>query len=305
MTATVAICTWNRAALLDRTLARLAESRLPAGTMWDVVVVDNNCTDATGEVLARHADRLPLRALAEPVQGHSHARNRAVSAARGELLVWTDDDVLVGVDWLADLIRAADEHPWADYFGGPVRPWFESVPPAWARDSLAELGYCWALVDHGVGTRELAPGEYAYGANFAVRLDAIKARRFDPDYGRVAGKLNSGDETRLQDELRASGRRGLWVGPAAVEHYLPASRLTAAYVREVVYWAGYHGYGPFAADAAPRLRGAPRWLWARRLKLGVRRRLLGVRGGRAWTLALADEAKAAGLLARFRRESRS
>src|SRR4051812_1329005 len=102
MLVTVAICTWNRAALLDRTLARLRDLRIPPGLSWELLVVDNNCTDETSAVLARHAKHLPLRALHEPKQGHSHARNRAVAEARGDLLLWTDDDVLAHADWLAE-----------------------------------------------------------------------------------------------------------------------------------------------------------------------------------------------------------
>ena len=67
---TVAICTWNRAALLDKTLERLAEVRVPAGLTWEVVVVDNHSTDGTAAVLARHAGRLPLVPLTELKQGH-------------------------------------------------------------------------------------------------------------------------------------------------------------------------------------------------------------------------------------------
>ena len=297
MTATVAICTWNRAELLDQTLTRLAESRVDLD--WEVVVVNNNCTDATPEVLARHANHLPLVVVHEPTPGHSHARNRAVAAARGELVVWTDDDVLVGPDWLTHVVRAAKDQPWADYFGGPVRPWFAEPPPRWVRDCIAEFGFCWALIDHGPATRELLPGEYVYGANFAVRLATLRRHRFDPRYGRVGKRLTSGDDTRLQDALRAEGARGVWVGSAPVDHFIPTARVKPAYLQEIAFWAGYSGYEPFVADDSPQWGNAPRWLRMRRLRLTLLRRLLGSRRGRTWARVLFQEAKAAGLIARF------
>src|SRR4051812_37235025 len=104
MLITVAVCTWNRAGLLDRTLSRMCQLRVPEGVEWELLVVNNNCTDETDAVLARYQGRLPLRRLSEPSQGHSHARNRAVRAARGELLIWTDDDVLVEPDWIAGYV---------------------------------------------------------------------------------------------------------------------------------------------------------------------------------------------------------
>lgn len=302
---TVAICTWNRSALLDRTLTRLLDVRVPAGLTWEVVVVDNNSADGTAAVLARHAGRLPLVPLTESKQGHSHARNRAVAAARGALILWTDDDVLVDPEWLARMTAAAAAHPEAQFFGGPIRPWFECPPPDWLKDNLDVLGFCFALIDHGPETHALAPGEYAYGANVGFRKAVMDRYPFDPALGRVGSKLSSGDDTRVQDQVVAAGGHGVWVGDAAVEHFLPAARMTVAYAREILFWAGYHGFAPFAADRSPRLFGAPRWVWQKYLAASLRRRLGGRRKDRAWVQALRDEAKFAGLVRRFREGPRA
>lgn len=100
MLTTAAICTWNRAPLLDRALTEMTRLSIPAGIEWELVIVDNNCSDETPEVIARHAEQLPLERLSEPVQGLSHARNRAIRAARGDIVLWTDDDALVDLGWL-------------------------------------------------------------------------------------------------------------------------------------------------------------------------------------------------------------
>ena len=75
---TVAICTWNRAGLLARTLERLVAMESPVAP-WEVLVVDNGSTDDTPRVLDRFASRLPLRRLLEPALGLSNARNAAVA----------------------------------------------------------------------------------------------------------------------------------------------------------------------------------------------------------------------------------
>lgn len=304
MDVTVAICTWNRADLLAPTLDRLRRLTIPAGLKWELVVVDNNCTDATPAVLEEAAKHLPLRAVTEAKQGHSHARNRAVAEAGAPLLVWTDDDVLVHPDWLADLVRAAADHPDAAFFGGPIRPWYPVPPPAWVAANLAKLGHCWALVDYGPAVRRLTNDEYPCGANLAFRTEVLRRHPFDPEYGRVKDRLTSGDETQVIDAVRAEGGHGVWVGTAAVDHYLPPERMTPAYVKRLVYWAGYQGYGPFAGDRSPRLFGVPRWLWRNYLGLAAKRRLLAVTRGPAWAAALHDEAKAVGLIARMRAETR-
>src|SRR5262249_4742997 len=107
----VAICTWNRAALLAQTLGALRRLRVPPGADWELLVVNNNGTDDPDAALPRHGAFLPLRRVFEPRLGHCHARNAAVSAARGDLLLWTDDDVLVDPEWLACYARAADRWP--------------------------------------------------------------------------------------------------------------------------------------------------------------------------------------------------
>ena len=94
---TIAICTWNRSRSLGATLASIQRLKVSPDTRWDVLVVNNNCTDDTDAVLARFADCLPLSVTVEPRQGLSHARNRAVEATGGDYILWTDDDTVVDI----------------------------------------------------------------------------------------------------------------------------------------------------------------------------------------------------------------
>src|SRR6185436_17449387 len=139
MLVTVAICTWNRAELLRQTLEQMCALRIPAGVEWELIVVDNNCTDDTPQVVARFTDRLPVQRVVELRQGQSNARNRAMQVARGDLLVWTDDDVLVDEAWLSAYVAAAERWPLADFFGGLITPWFESDPPSWFQENARVL----------------------------------------------------------------------------------------------------------------------------------------------------------------------
>src|SRR4051794_1841821 len=116
MRLTVAICTWNRADLLAKTLGNLCTlDRLP-GADWELVLVDNGSTDSTRQVADRFAGRLPLRYVVEPLRGLSNARNRAIREARSDLVVWTDDDVLVGPGWLRAYAGAERQHPDSAFF---------------------------------------------------------------------------------------------------------------------------------------------------------------------------------------------
>ena len=303
MHVTVAVCTWNRAALLDMTLTRMRDLVLPAGTTWELLVVNNNCTDDTDAVLARHAAALPLRRLWEPKPGHSNARNCAVEEARGDLLVWTDDDVLVEPDWLAEYARAAARFPDAAYFGGTVEPWFAVEPPGWVKRNLQALEGPFALRQLGPEVRPFAGREAPFGANMAFRTSAARGFRFNPNIGRIGTGMMSGDETELIERLRATTGPGVWVGPAKVKHYLPAERMTPGYV-----WKFFHGLGrtdqrvkPVAAGT-PSLRGMPRWAIRKYAVARAKSLLFSFIDSRRWLENFVTAATVRGLLDECRAE---
>lgn len=297
MNVTVAICTWNRSGLLDQTLARMGALNVPDGVTWELLVVNNNCTDGTDAVLAKHAAALPLARLFEPKPGLSNARNCAIDHARGELIVWTDDDVLVDPNWLVEYAKAAAAYPDAGYFGGTVDPWFAADPPRWVVRNLAALEGPFAVRQLGPGVRPLAAGEQVFGANMAFRTALLKGFRFDPALGRTGTGMLSGEETELIARLHRDGRHGVWVGPARVEHYIPAERLTAAYV-----WKFFHGIGrtnqrrDAAPAAGPRWFGLPRWLLRQYLAARARSVVLAPRRGAAWATSFTRAAVARGMI---------
>lgn len=225
------ICTWNRAHLLRDTLASLTELIRPPGSTWEVLIVDNNSTDDTAAAAQGFADRLPLRLVREPLQGHSHARNRGLREAAGELLVWTDDDVLVDRHWLQVYEAAARDHPDVAFFGGTIRAQFEAAPPRWLRRNLGEFEGAFALREPGPEPRPVAGVEdLPYGANMAFHRAALADLVFDVQLGHSGKSVLGGEDTELLTRLLAKGKRGLWVGGAVVRHRLDADRLNADYV---------------------------------------------------------------------------
>src|SRR5262245_41854295 len=126
--ATVAICTRNRAALLEETVGHaVAEARRSDG---EALVVDNASTDATPALLAdlerRHAPT--LRTVREPELGLSAARNRALAEARGPVVAFLDDDALPCAGWLARLCEPYRD-PGVACVGGRIRLRFATPPP--------------------------------------------------------------------------------------------------------------------------------------------------------------------------------
>jgi glycosyltransferase involved in cell wall biosynthesis len=265
MLLTVAVCTWNRSALLQQTLGSLAGTRVPAGLEWEVVVVANRCTDDTAAVVARAATQLPIRLIDEQRLGLSHARNSATRAARGRYIVWIDDDVLVSTEWLAAYAEAVQAHPAAMFFGGPIHPWFPTPPPAWLEAALPSVGNALSLLDYGTTRDRFDRDHLPFGANFAIRTAAQRRHPYDPRLGRRGTDMRSGEETAVLHRVLAEGGEGVWVPNATLRHYVSAERQTREYLRRYYFNNGaahsMQGYG----DAARGFLGRPLWLWRQAL----------------------------------------
>ena len=97
MEITVILCTYNRGHMLAKALQKVAASTLPESVNWEVLVVDNNSSDQTREVVEELRRRYPgrIRYLFEPQAGKSHALNAGVREARERVLAFMDDDVMV------------------------------------------------------------------------------------------------------------------------------------------------------------------------------------------------------------------
>jgi glycosyltransferase involved in cell wall biosynthesis len=263
MRVTVAICTWNRAGFLEQTLAEMHKLRIPAGVEWELLVVNNHCTDGTNEVAARHVGKLPLRLLFEARQGLSHARNCALEAAKGELIVWTDDDVLVDPGWLEAYCQAAAQWPQAAFFGGNIQPWFASQPPRWIVDNPKLAPFSERQL--GSGVRLMNADEYPFGANMAFRRAALEPLAFDPRFGRVGDDLISGEEIHVIDRLKERGLFGVWVGTARVKHHIPRQRLTRKYVWDFWVGIGRTNARRQGSEEGVYWLGMPRWLIRRHI----------------------------------------
>ncbi len=232
----IAICTWNRADLLRQTLDSLCRLRVPDGCPWQAIVIDNNSNDSTGEVLDLFRDRLPLVTAVETKQGHTHARNLAVQKSVADLILWTDDDVVVSPDWLWNFVRVAHRFPEAAFFGGAIRPLFTNGQPDWIDTNWNTLRGCFAERDLGEEPIELDETRLPYGANFAVRGDIQRANLFSTSLGRRGTACVGEDELELLRRLCSQGMTGRWVPDAHVDHLIPPERASSKYVHD--YFVG-------------------------------------------------------------------
>jgi glycosyltransferase involved in cell wall biosynthesis len=155
----VVICTYNRAESLRRTLSSVAKMEVPSDLSWEVIVVDNNSTDATRAVVEEFvkASSLPVRYVFEPRQGLSHARNTGVATAKGEIIAFIDDDVFASTDWLGNIWQEFQSDDELGVLGGRVELANPQDLPLMVitdktrrvirsyLDASGRIGCCWAL----------------------------------------------------------------------------------------------------------------------------------------------------------------
>ena len=261
MLVTVAICTRNRSRALERTLRSLAEVALPPSLSWEVIVVDNGSEDDTSNVLARVSTLLPMRAVIESRVGLSHARNAAIEQARGDYILWLDDDVLVDGDWLRAYHDAFRSWPDLAFFGGPIVPTFEGTPPPWLRLALPNVDNAYAARDLGNASVALTRETLPFGANFAVRTVEQRRYPFDPQLGRRGSALSAGEEWAVLEAMIAGGASGRWVPGARVQHVISAERQSVRYLRRYYVENGMSLALTRSASGERTLFGRPRWAW--------------------------------------------
>ncbi|HTM02141.1 MAG TPA: glycosyltransferase [Vicinamibacterales bacterium] len=233
----IVIATHNRASDLRGTLASL--SMLVTRDPWEVVVVDNNCTDETPDVVREWAQRfpVPLRYATETEPGRCAALNTGMAIARGEIIVTTDDDVRVEPDWL-DCAGRELERLRCDYIGGRVLPIWGGPRPAWLPNRPGRHWAVIALLDYGSDPIEF-DRKIPLGVNMAFRREAFTTvGPWDPRIGRKAGTLLGQEVREWCVRARSKGVRGFYTPALSLRHIIPASRLNKRYFRRFFYWRG-------------------------------------------------------------------
>jgi glycosyltransferase involved in cell wall biosynthesis len=223
---TVAIPTYNRADFLRQTLAGIVAQQFPRDH-FEVLVIDNNSRDHTRRVVEEFANDQPApRYILETKQGLDHARNRALAEARGEIVLFGDDDILVQPDWLAQMavpLLADQAARRIGAVGGEVIPVFPDGLPDWVREWHAPLGF-------RADTGPLEARHCPMGANLAFPKWVFEQLGpFHTALDRAAGNYFSGGDSEMIRRVRAAGLE-VWFSPAAaVKHQMPASRTTFRY----------------------------------------------------------------------------
>lgn len=234
---TVALCTHSQADRLKRTLADLPLLNRPQAP-WELLIIDNGSRDATPELLRGHTwpEDWVVRIVEEKKLGLSNARNRAINEAKGEYLIFIDDDETPDIDWLCAFERLINDHN-PDAFGGRIEVLFEDARPRWLTDEL--LGFLGQL-NRFDDIRQLSdPTTSFYGGNFGFRLAVCdEVGGFDADLGRKGSDNTGGEEVDFYRRLLNHGFDVWWTPEAVINHRIQAAKLSRRYFLDLHFRQG-------------------------------------------------------------------
>lgn len=224
----IIIPTYNRSSLLRDTVLSFAAQRYPL-ERFEIVVVDNNSSDDTRLVVERLRQEVPnLHYLFEPRQGVHYARNRAGARCRGEILYFTDDDMLADPALLSEIVRPFALDPRIGCATGRVLPRFQEPPPAWVRRCLVNSLLSLTAADKAeelMVTRDCI----AFSCHQAIHREAfLGSGGFNPE--NTAGVWMGDGETGLNLKMRAQGWLFAYTARSVIHHVIPPGRTTLGYL---------------------------------------------------------------------------
>ena len=253
MKASIIVCTRNRAESLRLVLESICREVTASPLKPELLVIDNGSTDHTRAVVgAASVNCEAVRYLHEPRRGQTFARNTGLECARGEAILFTDDDVRVPEGWIDAMCRPILGGD-LDAAGGNVRlaealmrPWLTPIMKTWMVSGSPPVGDLW-------------------GANMVFHRKVLSlVRGFDTQLG--PGALGFGDDTLFAKQLVGAGFK-LGTLDVEVEHHPDPSRLTETdLVRAAVARGQSAAYCAYHWDHKPE-----RFTRSRELMLRARR----------------------------------
>jgi glycosyltransferase involved in cell wall biosynthesis len=279
----VIIPTRNRADMLSIAIDSIRNQNL-LPYHFEILVVDNGSTDHTAAIvqnLMRYFGNMNY--IYEPEPGLHAGRHRGMLDARGDILIFADDDIEALPTWLSSVQEAFLDTDVA-MVGGNNLPKFMDTPPQWLIDLWLCPGYKGGHAITALSILELPPGRYRlsplyiWGCNFAIRKSVLlQAGGFHPDgMPKDMIRFRGDGESHVSQYVVNRRLKCMFHSGASVYHKVTPERMTYAYFRQRGFSQGISdSYTQLRTEAFPTTVHPPfhyrvaRWGW-RKLKTLVR-----------------------------------
>jgi glucosyl-dolichyl phosphate glucuronosyltransferase len=260
----VVLCTYNRRDLMAAALRSLCEQTL-APSSYEIIVVDNNSTDGTRQYVTEFCRLYPhVRYCFEPQQGLAHGRNSGYQAAQGLYVAYIDDDCTVPREWLAVAHTVVVKIAPA-LFGGPYRPFYNSLKPNWYRDE-------YGTYDGGPVARALDQYEYLSGTNLFIRRSLLEQLGgFHTEIGMTGNRLGYGEETAFQRQVRQEHHNAMiyYEPRLTVFHLVRSEKMQLSWCAKQMFVSGRDWQRVLYETAAERIHAVRSCLYGMRALLAL------------------------------------
>ncbi len=241
----VIFSTYNRNEILAKTLNSFLSLDI-RNLDWEIIAADNADNTETKRIIERFKDSLPITYLLETKPGKNSALNSALPTAKGELIIFTDDDIIAESDWLIEMWEGAKR--WPDYmiFGGRIIANWPSITPSWGKDHPLNMSL-FALHDPYDKEKPYEVNHILpYGPNMAIRKKIFdQGYKYNPDVGptnRITYKM--GSETELLKRLMADGFVPVFLPNCIVGHQIRIEQLSATWLNRRNFRIGFYDASP-------------------------------------------------------------
>jgi len=233
----VVVCCYNSALRIRETIRHLALQQVDASIEWEVLLVDNNCSDATVELALEewgtYEAGCELKVLSEAKPGLSFAREAGVRAAQYNFLIYCDDDNWLAPDYVEVAYRTLQEHPDVGAVGGRATASSDIDLPHWFSTYQGK----YAVGVQGLHSGDVTDRGFVWGAGIVLRRNVL-LQFFDNGFtlycsGRKGDNLMAGDDTEICCWFILAGYKLWYSDSLRFQHYIPQQRLTIAYLNEM------------------------------------------------------------------------
>lgn len=258
-TIAIVIPSYKRPALLNRLLESISKAIFPK-SIQSIWIVENGEKSGAEDITSKWVEELPVQYVYDSVANVSNARNVGAKKAEADFVLFFDDDLRCDSNTLIAYDLAVQKYGLKYFFGGPLDIDYEEQPADWLMKYLP-----WSVQGMSRGDKECKVDEPIFlGGNHLVPRNALLSLGGYDEYCATEDGGAGGEETRLQNQLLASGFNGMYLPGAKVWHYVPKDRCS-------IEWALYRHYrngltdGIFAKEVKKNtdvfFMQAPRWLW--------------------------------------------
>lgn len=257
---TVIFATFNGERTLPTMLEAFRKLHVPEDG-WEIIAVDNASTDQTASIIHKYSDSLPITYLYQAKPGKNYALNHGLTVAKGDLIVFTDDDVIPQQDWLVQWRRCVDFRSDYGMFGGAIKPHWPRPPDEWIV-SHVPLGVTYALTDDKLLEGDIFPG-LIWGPNMAIRRDVFdKGYLFNTSIGPNGKNYVMGSETEFTIRLSEAGYKAWFSPKPVVQHIIREYQLDTDWIVGRAYRFGRNMFRQESKQKynVPLLFGIPRWM---------------------------------------------